>query len=318
MKLKIQKEFNGKFLKKINFDILKKIFFLIGLSYFCIYFFSKLDQISFDISFEKDRNIIFLSFLFCILSVYLNAFAWESIVIWFGKNSIKSKLVSFYVLSNVLKYIPGGIWHFVERFNFVKNISSPELAFYSTLIEPYFMLCASFFIASIGIIFSPFYLFLVIPLLLLNRKLIYFVLRKLESIKSKSVGVLKLPNSHYQFQKKIKLISFFPTKAFLCEIGFILSKFIGFFVCFNKFYSVEKHEILFLLIIFCVSWSIGLIVPLAPSGVGVFEASFLLFPGRNIPLEPLLETLLLFRIISTSADLFLSFPYLLRVISKKI
>ena len=175
MKSKIQKEWHGKFLRKINFDFLKKIFFLIGLSYFCIYFFSKLDQISFNISFEKDGDILFLSFLFCILSVYLNAFAWESIVIWFGKNTVNSKLVSFYVLSNVLKYVPGGIWHFVERFNFLKNISNPELAFYSILIEPYFMLCASFLLASLGIIFSPFYLFLVMPLMFLNRKLIYFV-----------------------------------------------------------------------------------------------------------------------------------------------
>ena len=318
MKSKIQKEWHGKFLRKINFDLLKKIFFLIGLSYFCIYFLSKLDQISFNISFEKDGDILFLSFLFCILSVYLNAFAWESIVIWFGKNTVNSKLVSFYVLSNVLKYVPGGIWHFVERFNFLKNISTPELAFYSILIEPYFMLCASFLLASLGIIFSPFYLFLVMPLMFLNRKLIYFVLRRLEALKSKSVGGLKLPDSQYQFQKKIKLIYFFPTKAFLFEIGFIFSKFIGFLVCFSKFYPDYNNEILFLLIIFCLSWSAGLIFPLAPSGVGVFEACFLLFPGRNIPLEPMLESLVLYRIISTSADLFLSFPYLLRKISKRI
>ena len=135
MKLKFYSRFYD-FLKKINFGFLKKICFLIGLSYFCIYFFSRHDQILFNISFEKDRNIIFLSFLFCILSVYLNAFAWESIVVWFGGRDIKRNLVSFYVLTNVLKYVPGGIWPFVERFNFVHNISNHQLAFSSTLIEP--------------------------------------------------------------------------------------------------------------------------------------------------------------------------------------
>ena len=317
MKLKIYSRVS-EFLKKINFGFLKKIFFLIGLSYFCIYFFSRHDQILFNISFQKDRNIIFLSFLFCILSVYLNAFAWKSIVVWFGGGDIKRNLVSFYVLTNVLKYVPGGIWHFVERFNFVKNISNPQLAFYSTLIEPYFMLCASFLFASIGVIFSPIYLFLVVPLFFLNSKLIYFILRSLESLKSKAVGVLKLPNSQYQFIKTIKIISFFPSKSFLFEIGFILSKFMGFFVCVSKFYSVNHNEMFFLLIIFSLSWSVGLIVPLAPSGFGVFEASFLLFPGRTIPLDPMLDSLVLYRIISTSVDLLLSFPYLFRKIFKKI
>lgn len=259
-----------------------------------------------------------MSLLFCILSVYLNAFAWKSIVSWFGGGDIKRNLVSFYVLTNVLKYVPGGIWHFVERFNFVKNISSPQLAFYSTLIEPYFMLCASFLFASIGVIFSPIYLFLVVPLIFLNSKLIYFILISLESLKSKAVGVLKLPNSQYQFKQTIKIISFFPMKAFLFEIGFILSKFMGFFVCVSKFYSVNHNEIFFLLIIFSLSWAVGLIVPLAPSGFGVFEACFLLFPGRTIPLDPMLDSLVLYRIISTSVDLLLSFPYLFRKILKKI
>ena len=317
MKLKIDSRFS-EFLRKINFGFLKKIFFLIGLSYFCIYFFSRHDHFLFNISFEKDRKIIFLSFLFCILSVYLNAFAWESIVRWFGGGDIKRNLVSFYVLTNALKYVPGGIWHFFERFNFVKNISSPQLAFYSTLIEPYFMLCASFLLASIGVIFSPIYLFLVVPLIFLNSKLIYFILRSLESLKSKAVGVLKLPNSQYQFKKTIKIISFFPTKAFLFELGFILSKFMGFLVCVNKFHSVNHNEMFFLLIIFSLSWSVGLIVPLAPGGFGVFEACFLLFPGRNIPLDPMLDSLVLYRIISTSVDLLLSFPYLFRKILKKI
>ena len=43
----------------------------------------------------------------------------------------------------------------------LKNISNPQLAFYSTLIEPYFMLSSSFFLASFGVIFSPFYFFLI-------------------------------------------------------------------------------------------------------------------------------------------------------------
>ena len=107
--------------KKINFGVLKSIFFISSLLYFCIYFFYNIDQISFDINLEKNGINLFLSFLFCVLSIYLNAYAWKYIVKWFGKEFKSNNLVSFYVLTNILKYVPGGIWHFVERFNFIKK-----------------------------------------------------------------------------------------------------------------------------------------------------------------------------------------------------
>ena len=147
------------FIKKINFGGLKSIFFFSSLLYFFIYFFKNIDQISFDINLEKNGINLSLSFFFCVLSIYLNAYAWKYIVRWFGKEFKSNNLVSFYVLTNILKYVPGGIWHFVERFNFIKKISNTQIALYSTLIEPYFMLCGSFLLASLGVIFSPLYFF---------------------------------------------------------------------------------------------------------------------------------------------------------------
>lgn len=307
-----------KFLKKINFAGLKSIFFISSLIYFCIYFFYNIDQISFDINLEKNGIDLSLSFLFCFLSIYLNAYAWKYIVKWFGKELKSNNLISFYVLTNILKYVPGGIWHFVERFNFIKKISNPQIALYSTLIEPYFMLCASFLLASLGLIFSPLYFFLIFPLVFLNRKLIYLVLKRIGSLKGKVFEVLRLPNSKVQFEERINIISFFPTRALLLEIGFVFSKFIGFYICLNTFYTSNTLNIIFLLAIFSLSWSLGLVVPTAPGGVGVFEACVLFFVGKSIPQNIILITLIYFRVISTSADLLLSFPFLIRKLYKRI
>jgi len=307
-----------KFLKKINFGCLKNIFFITSLSYFCFYFFNNIDQISFDVNLERNGINLFLSFLFCILSIYLNAYAWKYIVSWFGKEFKSNNLVSFYVLTNILKYVPGGIWHFVERFNFIQKISNPKIAFYSTLIEPYFMLSGSFLLASLGLIFSPIYFFLIFPLVFLNRKLIYLVLKRIGSLKGKVFEVLRLPNSKDQFEERINLVSFFPTKALIFEIGFVLSKFIGFYICLNTFYASNSLNIIFLLVIFSLSWSLGLVVPAAPGGVGVFEACILLFIGKSIPQNIILISLIYFRVISTSADLLLSLPFLISRISKRI
>ena len=308
---------NWKFLKKINFGGLKSIFFLSSLLYFCIYFFYNIDQISFDINLEKNGIDLLISFIFCVLSIYLNAYAWKYIVKWFGEEFNNNNLVSFYVLTNVLKYVPGGIWHFVERFNFIKKISNPQIALYSTLIEPYFMLSGSFLLASLGVIFSPLYFFLILPLLFLNRKLIYLVLKKLGSLKGKVFEVLRLANSKDQFGR-INIISFFPLRALFLEIGFVLSKFIGFYICLNTFYTNNNLNIIYLLAVFSLSWSIGLVVPTAPGGVGVFEAFLLFFVGRIIPQNLILVSLIYFRIISTSADLLLGLPLIIRKLFQKI
>ena len=307
-----------KFLKKINFGGLKRIFFISSLLYFCVYFFYNIDQISFDINLERDGINLCLSFLFCVLSIYLNAFAWKYIIKWFGKEFKSNNLVSFYVLTNILKYVPGGIWHFVERFNFVKKISNSQIALYSTLIEPYFMLSGSFLLASLGVIFSPLYVFLIFPLVFLNRNLIHFILKRLGSLKGKVFEVLRLKNLNEQFEERINIISFFPTRALLLEIGFVLSKFLGFYFCLNTFYPSYTLDVIFLLVIFSLSWSLGLVVPTAPGGVGVFEASLLFFVGKSIPQNIILISLIYFRVISTSADLLLSFPFLIRKFSKRI
>ena len=318
MRFDINNHSYWKFLNKVNFVGLKSIFFISSLLYFGIYFFYNIDQISFDINFEENGIDLILIFLFCVLSILLNAYAWKYIVKWFGKDFKSNKLISFYVLTNILKYVPGGIWHFVERFNFIKKISNSQVALYSTLIEPYFMLSASFVLASLGMIFSPLYFFLILPLVFLNRKSIYLVLKRLGAFKGRVLGVLRIANSKEQFEKRINIISFFPIRVLLLEIGFVLSKFFGYYVCLNIFYTNNNLNIIFLLVIFSLSWSFGLVVPTAPGGVGVFEACFLFFIGRNIPQNIIIISLIYFRIISTSADLLLSFPFLIGKLSKRI
>jgi len=218
MRFKLNNQPYWKFLKKFNFGVLKSTFFISSLLYFCIYFFNNIDQISFDVNLERNGINLFLSFLFCILSIYLNAYAWKYIIRWFGKEFKSNNLVSFYVLTNILKYVPGGVWHFIERFNFIKKISNPQIALYSTLIEPYFMLSGSFLLAALGLIFSPLYFFLIFPLIFLNRKFIFLIFEILRSLKGKVIEVLRLPNSKDQFEERINIISFFLLKLYFLKL----------------------------------------------------------------------------------------------------
>ena len=295
---------------KRYFNISKKLLFLLSLSYLIYYLLINANEIKFENNFYNLN--IYLSFLFCCLSIIFNGFAWKSIIQWFGKKSDIKGLVSFYILTNSLKYIPGGVWHFLERFNFLKKKINPKLAFYSILIEPYLMLSVAFLLIFINSFYNPFYLLFIFPCMLLNKKLVFYILMRLEQFKSGSLNIFKLYNPNNPSDLELNIVTFFPYKAILIEILFVISKFLAFIFCFNIFYIGIDLDYFQIFIIFCLSWSMGLIIPAAPGGLGVFEASYLFFSGNNYSQNVLLMTLIYFRFISTTTDLIFSAPFLVR------
>ena len=302
---------------KINFITFKNIFFLISILYFSYYLIFNIDDISFEINGEINYSNIFLSFLFCILSIYFNGLAWKSIIIWFGQNLKKNNLISFYILTNSLKYVPGGVWHFVERFTYLRERLNEELAFYVNLIEPYFMLSASFLLTSLGVIYNPLFLLFLLPSIFLHRNLIYIIIIKLQSFKNKSIRIFKINYTKSQFDEKIKIKSSFPFKILSIEILFILFKFLGFIFCFYIFNDSNNLDYLFIFTIFSLSWSIGLIIPAAPGGIGVFEGCFLFLIGNDYSQSSLIMSLIIFRFISSCTDLILSAPLFIKQVIKR-
>ena len=262
-------------------------------------------------------SYIFLSFLFCILSVFFNGLAWKNIIIWFGQNVKNNNLISFYILTNSLKYIPGGVWHFYERFTFLKKRINEKLAFFVNLIEPYFMLSASFLLTSLGVIYNPLFLIFLLPSILLHRNLIYIIIIKLQSFKNKSKRIFKINYTKSQFDEKIKIKSSFPFRILSIEILFILFKFLGFIFCFYIFNDLNNLDYLFIFTIFSLSWSIGLIIPAAPGGIGVFEGCFLFLIGNDYSQSSLIMSLIIFRFISSCTDLILSAPLFIKQVIKR-
>ena len=298
------------FLLKIQFNILKRFFFLFSLFYLFYLLVLNFKEVSFDLYF--DNVYIYFSFVFCLLSILFNGLAWKNIIIWLGSKFVKNDLTYFFIVTNSLKYVPGSLWHFVERFNFLKKKTNKNIALYGTLIEPYLMLSIALLISSIGVILNPFLILLSLPTFFLNKRFIYFLLDILKSFKGKKYNFISPKSSDSEIYLSIKCKSFFPLKAFLMEVFFIVLKFLAFVCCLNIFFDINQINIFLMLIIFCISWSIGLIIPAAPGGAGVFETIFLLFIGEAYPQYLILETLIYFRLISTLADLFLSSPFIFK------
>ena len=307
-----------KYFLKINFKTLKNIFFLISISYFAYYLILNKEEISFQIKGEIYYSYILFSFLFCVLSIYFNGLAWQNIIIWFGKSLKGNNYISFYILTNSLKYVPGGVWHFFERFTFLKKRANEKLAFCVNIIEPYFMLSASLLLTSLGVIYNPLFLIFLLPSILLHRNLIYIIIIKLQSFKNKSIRIFKINYTKSQFDEEIKIKSSFPYRILSIEILFILFKFFGFIFCLYIFNDFSNIDYLFIFTIFCLSWSLGLIIPAAPGGIGVFEGCFLFLLGNQYSQSSLIMSLIIFRLISSSADLLLSFLLFIKKVIRTI
>ena len=84
---------------------------------------------------------------------------------------------------------------------------------------------------------------------------------------------------------------------------FLTVRFLGFWCCLKAFSIGNILTFLELLPSFALAWIIGLVIPAAPGGVGVFEATILFGIGDKLPKGPLLASLLCYRLASTFADI---------------
>ena len=52
--------------------------------------------------------------LFSFLSIIINAYAWKFLINNIGCNPTNLKIIKIFLATNIYKYLPGGIWHFVS------------------------------------------------------------------------------------------------------------------------------------------------------------------------------------------------------------
>ena len=244
------------------------------------------------------------------LSIIFNAYAWKFLINSLGCNSNKLNIIKVFLNTNIYKYLPGGVWHFVSRYNILRLQFSNQKSVEAILLEPLLMLVA-------GLIFVPFrslniYFFLLCwsSSLIFLTGLREFIIKKLMAMKAKMFNNNKLNGGNIiENSDNISAKIFYPYKSLFIEIVFILFRFLGFYCCMNAF-SIESLISQGLLISsFSLAWIIGLIVPAAPGGLGVFESVILFSLGSQLPEAPLLASLLCYRLVSTLSDIFAALVY---------
>jgi glycosyltransferase 2 family protein len=212
--------------------------------------------------------------------------------------------IRVYLITNIAKYSPGNIWHFYGRITAVtKRGGSLGIATLSVLLEPLLMAAAAL---AIGLISSgiswnnteidPKLLGLEIFSLLIvlggiHPYILNPIIDRLSRSKNKQQTI-----DRTELQK-------YPIEPFLGEIGFVLFRGMGFILTFMALKSLTLVQIPVLISAFSFAWLLGLIVPGAPGGMGIFELTAIsLLNGSQFPAGIVLATVALFRLISILAE----------------
>ncbi len=223
-----------------------------------------------------------------------------------GKKAGRALVVATYCRSNLYKYLPGNVMHFVGRNQLaidVDELTHAEVAFV-TITENIFLILSAaiislvstfdYFISYFRQMVIPGYVFAIIGGLALVCAVLAVIFRKkLARWLRRYVDILK------QLTPKtvLRLLFFCTLRLLALAVTYLCT-----LLLFGQAFSWDLvPQVLGLNVL---SWLIGYITPGAPGGLGVREAIMLMFMGDAISESLLLTTTLMHRVICIVGDVF--------------
>ena len=231
------------------------------------------------------------------LSILINGLAWRVVLGWLGSVPEDLVVVPLFVRSNLLKYLPGGIWHLVERVRLLRPSMGGGPALAGVILDPLLIVAASGLMLMAGGWQNGLVLLAPIPALMLLPRWREPILQRLE--RSKAAQLQMAGDQPLEIEGSGR--SGYPWSPLAAEITFVVCRFSGFFCCVQAFNLAQPAPSQWLAA-FGLAYAVGLVVPGAPGGLGVFEATLLVRLGGGVSEAPLLAVVLSYRLISTLAD----------------
>ncbi|MEB3242139.1 MAG: lysylphosphatidylglycerol synthase domain-containing protein [Cyanobacteriota bacterium] len=268
---------------------------------------------------------------FGLLSLLVNGLAWLVILRWLGLRPRPTPVVSLYVATNLRKFLPGGIWHLASRVQALRQpnaiLGAPvptTTALVAVLIEPLLAATAALALVSAGGWQGGLGALSLLPLALLAPRWLNPLLRRLERGKASQLGLAAAPEgvgaaaeapaaeapppgdpaaAALAAPPLAEGAKTYPWAPLLAQLVFVLLRFAGLACCVRALDLQAAAPWPLWLSGFALAWTLGLVVPGAPGGLGVFEAALLLRLSLVVPEPALLAVALSYRLVVTAADL---------------
>ncbi len=216
-----------------------------------------------------------------------------------------SQLIQIYLKTNIAKYLPGNVWHYYGRITAAKTAGvSGSAATLSVLLEPLLMAAAALAIVLLSIqsvamnsrvtLQGLSLLGLAAVLMAIHPWFLNVAIRFLGRLK------LKATNSS-AVDASVGLVRY-PLRPLLGELGFLGLRGTGFLLTLLALKPLELSQIPLLLGAFSFAWLLGLVVPGAPGGIGVFEATALALLEQRFSPGLIISAIALYRLVSILAE----------------
>ncbi|GAC1463472.1 MAG: hypothetical protein NVS2B14_05260 [Chamaesiphon sp.] len=235
------------------------------------------------------------------LIITLMAHIWASLVWCWILRSLKQPIgykwaIRVYLKTNLAKYLPGNVWHYYGRIAAVTDAGgSLGVASLSVLLEPLLMAAAALIIAlTSSELNTQSWSFSILSIFTVCFVIHPRILNPLVQFLSRFKG--KAPDTNNFVFKN------YPFLPLLAELGFVGLRGTGFLFTLMALTPINPHQIPQLLSEFSMAWLLGLVVPGAPGGIGVFEATAMVLLGKHFSAGLLLGAVALFRLVSILAE----------------
>lgn len=257
---------------------------------------------------------ITLALLIILLGHTWAGYVWGLILISLNQKNRPFWAIRVYLRTNIAKYLPGNVWHYYGRISAAKaeNISF-SAATVSVIIESLLMATSALLIAMFGSQTfwailpdrikqaSIFGLFgLCAGLLVIHPLVFNAVIKRGQQLQAKITR--KSPSTSNAPASQGFVIHRYPLRPFLGEFIFLSIRATGFIWVVMAFHSLSFQQLPLVYTAFSLAWFLGLIVPGAPGGIGVFESAALAMLQPILPSGIILSSVALYRVISIIAE----------------
>ncbi|MER3492846.1 MAG: hypothetical protein C4323_11215 [Mastigocladus sp. ERB_26_2] len=216
------------------------------------------------------------------------------------------QFIQIYLQTNIGKYLPGNVWHYYGRIIAAKNANiSSSTATLSVLLEPLLMAAAALIVVLLSSLFVKTntnlavhigqILGLFVVLCVLHPRFLNLLIRLLHRLKTKKSD--RTITSDVSFT-----MEHYPLQPLLGEIGFLGLRGLGFILIFYALSPVNSSQIPLLFTAFSFAWLLGLVVPGAPGGLGLFEATAIALLQNYFPAAVVISAIGVYRLVSILAE----------------
>ncbi|MGF1519929.1 MAG: UPF0104 family protein [Nodosilinea sp.] len=206
-----------------------------------------------------------------------------------------------YLKTNLLKYLPGNVWHFYGRVRALGDRGVAKgPAIVGVVLEPLLMANAALLLglASPTRYWPGQILLLGLALGAIHPRWLNPVMNRLGQAKAKH----DLKKDDLDEPLPQAALHRYPLKPLVGEMGFVLLKGLGFALVISAVSPLPASQWLSVVSLFSLAWLAGLVIPGAPGGLGVFEAIAVTLLQDALSAGVILSAVALYRLVGTLAE----------------